>query len=191
MNRRGFLVSAASSGLTVAGAGVLATPAVAATDDDLVVANFGAATELLLKDFYGKVREAKLFKGQLDKAFARARFAADQHVAELSAVLADSGQSAPIEEDLEVAWPASTFASKRNATSAGLRIVEALLGAYLTGAAASPAMSLRVLYSSLAASLAEQLSLLSLARGRPAIGNSFPAALDLETAGAAVETFFA
>lgn len=191
MNRRRFLVSAVSSSVALAGGGALASPAGAATDDDLVFANFGAATELLLKDFYGKVREAKLFKGQLDKAFARGRFAADQHVTELTAVLTDSGQAPPIEEDLEVAWPANTFTSKKRAASAGTTIVEALLGVYLTGAATSPTLSMRVLYSSLAASLGEQLSALSFARGRPAIGNSFPAALDVDTAGAAVERFFA
>jgi hypothetical protein len=191
MNRGRFLLSAASTGVAVAGAGALATPAAAATDDELAFVNFGSATELLLKDFYAKVREAKLFKGQLDSAFARGGFAANEHARELSAVLTDSGQTPPLEEDLEFAWPEGTFTTKKSAASAGLTIVEALLGAYLTAAATSPTMSLRVLNSSLAASLGEQLSTLMLARGRSAIGNSFPAAIDLENASAAVENFFA
>jgi hypothetical protein len=189
MSRRRFLVTAASSGVALAGAGVLSSPVAAASDDELAFANFGAAAELLLKDFYGRAREARLFAGQLDKAFARGQFAATEHLAALTALLVDSGQTAPLEEDFEFAWPDETFASKKAAASAGLTIVEALLGAYLTAAVTSPTMSLRVLYSSLAASLGEQLSTLMLARGRPAIGNSFPAALDLEAAGAAVETF--
>jgi hypothetical protein len=189
MNRRRFLVSAASSGLALAGAGALAAPAVAATDDDLAFANFGAATELLLKDFYVKAREAKLFGAELDNAFTRGGFAATEHVTALSGVLTDSGQTAPLEEDFEFAWPEGTFAGKKSTATAGLTIVQALLGAYLTGAATSPTDSFRVLYASLAASLGEQRSTLSIARGRPAIGNSFPVALDLEAASAAVDSF--
>lgn len=189
MNRRRFLISAASSGVTLAGAGALSTPAAAATDDDLAYANFAAATELLLKDFYAKAREAKLFGGQLNNAFLRGGFAATEHVTALSAVLTDSGQTAPLEEDFEFAWPDGTFASKKSAATAGLSVVEALLGAYQTGAATSPTGSFRVLYASLAASLGEQRATLSLARGRSAIGNSFPVALDLETASVAVESF--
>jgi hypothetical protein len=189
MNRRRFLISAASSGAALAGAGALAAPAAAATDDELAFANFGAAAELLLKDFYVKTREAKLFGGQLDKAFARGQFAAGEHVTALSAVLTDSAQTAPLAEDFEFAWPEDTFKTRKAAASAGLTVVEALLGAYLTAAATSPTLSLRVLFASLAANLGEQLSTLSLARGRPAIGNSFPVAFDLEAASLAVEAF--
>lgn len=187
MNRRRFLVSAASSGAVLAGAGTLAVPAAAATEDELAFANFGAATEFLLKDFYLRVGEAKLFGGSLRAAFARGRFTANEHALALSNLLASEGETAPAEDDFEFAWPANTFASKRAAASAGLTIVDALLGAYLTAAATSPTGSFRVLYSSLAASLGEQRSLLSLARGRRAIGNSFPTSLDLESASAEVE----
>jgi hypothetical protein len=189
MNRRRFLISAASSGVALAGAGVLSAPAAAATDDDLAYANFGAATELLLKDFYAKAREAKLFGGQLDNAFLQGGDASTEHVTALSAALTESGQTAPLAEDFEFAWPEGTFASKKSAATAGLTVVEALLSAYLTGAATGPTSSFRVLYASLAASLGEQRSTLSVARGRSAIGNSFPAALDLEAASTAVESF--
>ena len=189
MNRRRFLVSAASGGIALAGAGVLSAPAGAATDDDLAYANFAAATELLLKDFYAKARAAKLFGGQLDNSFVHGGFAAGEHVTALSAVLTESGQTAPLEEDFDFAWPEGTFASKKSAATAGLTVVDSLLGVYLTGATTSPTGSFRVLYASLAASLGEQRSALSLARGRPAIGNSFPVALELETASTAVESF--
>jgi hypothetical protein len=189
MNRRRFLISAASSGVALAGAGVLSAPAAAATDDDLAFANFGAATELLLKDFYAKAREAKIFGAQLNDAFAHGGFAATEHITALSSVLEESGQTAPLAEDFEFAWPTGTFTGRKAAATAGQTVVETLLGAYLTGAATSPTSSFRVLYASLAASLGEQRSTLSLARGRHAIGNSFPTALDLETASAAVERF--
>ena len=161
----------------------------AATDDELAFANFGAASELLLKDYYAQVQAAKLYKGALAGAFARAGFAAGEHVVALSNLLVDSGQTAPLVEDFEFAWPTATFKTRKAAATAGLSIVDALLGAYLTAAATSPTQSVRVLFSSLAASLGEQRSTLLLARGRTAVGNSFPAAVDLETASAAVERY--
>ncbi len=187
MNRRRFLVSAASGGVALAGAGTLARPAEAAIEDELAYANFGVATEFLLEDFYRRVGETKLFGGSLRAAFARGRFAANEHALALSNLLTGAGEAAPAEEDFEFVFPASTFAGRKAAASVGLTIVDALLGAYLTATATSSTGSFRVLYSSLAASMGEQRSPLSLARGRRAIGNSFPAAHDLETASAAVE----
>jgi hypothetical protein len=187
MSRRRLLVSAASGGALLAGA--LPRTAGAATDDELTFANFGVATELLLEDYYGKIVDAKLFDGQLSKSFSRGGFAAGEHATALSGLLTDSGQSSPAPEDFEFAWPAETFKTKKAAADAGATIVTALCGAYLTGAATSPTSSFRTLYASLAASCGEQLSTLWQAQGRPTIGNSFPSALDLETASDAVESF--
>ena len=189
LSRRRLLLTAAVGGAALAGAGGFPRAAAAATDDELAYANFGAASELLLQDFYARVRTAKLYRGALASAFARGGFAAKEHVDALSALLVDSGQAAPLAEDFEFAWPAATFRTRKAASTAGLTIVDALLGAYLTGAATSPTQAVRVLFSSLAASLGEQRSTLLLARGRTAIGNSFPAAVDLETASAAVERY--
>ncbi len=188
-SRRRFLAAVASGGVALTGAGVFASSAAAATDDELAFANFGASTELLLQDFYAKARASKLFGPSLQSSFARSQFAAREHVAALAAALTDSGQTPPLAEDFEFAWPNGTFASRKAIGAAGLVIVESLIGAYLTGAAASPTASFRALYSSLAASLGEQHSVLMRARGRAAIGNSFPAALPLEDASSAVERF--
>jgi hypothetical protein len=103
--------------------------------------------------------------------------------------LTGAGQTAPVPEDFEFAWPEETYASGKAAAAAGTTIVQALRGAYLTASATSPTQSFRVLYASLAASCGEQCSLLASAQGGLAIGNSFPAALDLETASAAVEGY--
>ena len=66
MNRRALILSAAGAGLAVSG---LAAPsrslaALTATDDELAYANFGQATEFLLKDFYAKTTAAKLARGR-------------------------------------------------------------------------------------------------------------------------------
>jgi hypothetical protein len=185
IDRRRFIFMGAAGGLGLA---AIASPAaLAATDDELAFANFGVATELLLKDFYAQVGEAKLFTGSAARSFARGEFCVNEHVGALSGLLTGAGQTAPAPEDFAFAWPEGTFASGQSASEVGLTIVGALRGAYLTAAAASPTQSFRVLYASLAASCGEQFSLLSSALGHSAIGNSFPAAVDLEAASAAVE----
>lgn len=189
LDRRRLILSAAAGGIALSGIAAFPRAADAATDDELAFANFGAASELLLKDYYARLRAAKLYKGAYAGAFTRAGFAAGEHVVALSNLLVESGQTAPLEEDFEFAWPAATFRTRKAAATTGLSILDPLLGAYLTAAATSPTQSVRVLFSSLAASLGEQRSTLLLARGRTAIGNSFPAAVDLETASAAVEPY--
>jgi hypothetical protein len=187
IDRRRFIVTGAGGGLVLAG--VVSPAAPAATDDELAFANFGVATQLLLKDLYARVGEAKLFTGSAARSFARGEFSANEHAGALSGLLTGAGQTAPAAEDFEFVWPEGTFASGKSAAAAGLTIVGSLRGAYLTAAATSPTESFRVLYASLAASCGEQFSLLSSAHGNSAIGNSFPAAVDLETASAAVEGF--
>ncbi len=121
ISRRRFLSSAASGAAVLLGGGVLAPPAAAATDEELAFANFGAATELLLKDFYAQVGEAKLFGGALRRAFARGGFASTEHAAALAALLTGAGQTAPLEEDFEFVWPRGTFAARKPAATAGDR----------------------------------------------------------------------
>ena len=189
LSRRRLLLAAAAGGAALAGAGGFPKAAAAATDDELAFANFGAASELLLKDYYARVRAAKLYKGSFAGAFTRAGFAAGEHVVALSNLLVDSGQTAPLEEDFEFAWPAATFKTRKAAATAGLSVVDALLGAYLTAAATSPTQSVRVLFSSLAASSASSVRRsCSLADAPRSATRSLPP-LDLETASAAVERY--
>ena len=117
IDRRRFLITAASGSAMLVGTGAFTPSAVAATDDELAFANFGAATELLLQDFYDRAGEAKLFGGTLRKAFARGSFVAGEHLTALSKLLTDSGQTAPLAEDFEFVWPEATFASKKAAAA--------------------------------------------------------------------------
>ena len=96
MNRRALILSAAGAGLAVSG---LAAPsrsfaALTATDDELAYANFGQATEFLLKDFYAKAIAAKLARGSAARSLARGAFNANEHASALGKLLTDAGQTA-------------------------------------------------------------------------------------------------
>lgn len=187
MNRRRFL-----SGAAGAGALALGTPwgssAFAATEDDLAFANFGAATEFLVKDYYSKALEAKLVTGSKANALRRGKSCASQHAKALSDLLVGAGDVAPLEEDFEFEWPAKTFRTETDAVATGVGVLHALLGAYQTAAATVTELSHRVLYASLTASVGQQLAVLATFEGANA-AEPFPVATDLETASDALESY--
>jgi hypothetical protein len=191
MNRRRLILSAAGAGLALSGlAGATrGLAASSATDDELAYANFGQATEFLLKDFYAKLAAAKLVTGSNARNLARGAFNANEHAAALGKLLTDAGQTAAVEEDFEFAWPEGTFAKVHTAAVAGLTIAQALLGTYVGAAAAISIPSYRSLYVGMAVNLGQQVGLLSALAGGRAVGVSFPPALDVETASDAIEAY--
>ncbi len=187
MNRRRFLIGTVGVGALAVGQPWLST-AVAATDDELAFANFGAASELLLKDFYAKALEAKVLGSEGAQAPRLGRTAAAQHAKALADLLTGAGDVPPVDEDFEFAWPPATFKTARSTTRTGIGILRALLGAYQTAAASVVEPSYRVLYASLAASVGQQIgAMTSLAGG---VGTEpFPVAMELESASSALERF--
>jgi hypothetical protein len=187
MNRRRFLTSAAG-----AGAATLAVPwlsaATAASDTDLAFANFGAAAEFLLKDFYTRAQAAKVVDAHANGALRHGRSASALHAKALSALLAGAGDMAPAEEDFEFQWPEGTFASAASIASTGRTILHAVLGLYQTAAASAGNADYRVLYASLAASLGQQLGALATVAGGVDT-EPFPVALDLESASDALQDY--
>lgn len=188
LHRRALLLSAAGAGIGLAG---LARPdsAVAATDDELAYANFGQATELLLQDLYGRVLDAKAFTGPDAREVARARLNAGEHATQLGKLLTEAGQQAAVADDFAFAWPTETFGSRGAIAKAGLAITESLAGVYVSALTAVTLPTYRRLYASMLANLAQQVAFLSRAGGGRAIGISFPAAVDIETASAAIEEY--
>ena len=136
MNRRRLILSAAGAGLAVTGLSTTnALAALTATDDELAYANFGQATEFLLKDFYAKATAAKVATGSGTRSLARGAFNANEHATALGKLLTDAGQTAAVEDDFEFVWPAKTFATADSTAAAGLTITQALLGTYISAAA--------------------------------------------------------
>ena len=187
MNRRRFVIGTLGAGAVTLGAPWLAS-AGAATDEELAFANFGLSSEFLLKDFYAKALEAKLATGVVRGDLRRGRSASAQHAKALTGLLTGAGETPAAEEDFAFVWPEKTFATLSSATTTGLVILRGVLGAYQSAAATVSEPSYRVLYTSLAASIAQQIGALAAASGK-AGSESFPAALDLETASAALENY--
>ncbi len=191
MNRRRLILSAAGAGLAVSGlAGTTrGLAASTATDDELAYANFGQATEFLLKDFYVKAAAAKLASGTVARNLARGAFNANEHAVALRTLLTDAGQTAAVEADFEFVWPDGTYAKAHSTMAAGLTITNALLGTYISAASSVSIASYRALYASMAANLAQQVGAISELGGGRVVGISFPPAVDVETASDAIEAY--
>ena len=190
MNRRSILLSAAGAGLAVSG--LRAPPsfaATAATDDELAFASFGQAAEFLLADFYARTAAAKVVTGTALQNVKRAGLNAAEHATAQAKLLTDAGQTAAVAEDFEFAWPDGTFESGKSAAATGLQIAQPVLGVYLGAAATISIASYRTLFASMAANVAQQVGFLSQLAGGRIAGISFPAAVDLEAASDAIESY--
>jgi Ferritin-like domain len=187
VDRRRFVLCAAGAGTAVLAGPSLGT-ARAATEDELAFANFGAAAEYLVRDFYAKALKADLVDAPGASVLRWGRRVAAQHARALSDLLVGAGDVAPLEEDFDFDWPAGTFRSGKTMVTTGLGVLRALLGAYQTAAASVEVPSYRVLYASLAASVGQQIGALA-ALERSVGAEPFPVALDLEAASHALEAF--
>jgi hypothetical protein len=188
IDRRGFVFAATAGGLGLMALGPTTPEAWSATDEELAYANFGIATEFLLQGFYAKVTDPKLFGEEAQHNMTAGGRSASEHAAALSQLLTDAGQTPALAEDFEFVWPEGTFDSKEAAAAVGLEVTGTLLGLYLTAASAVSVPSYRVLFTSMAANLAQQVAALSQTQGGRITGVSFPAAIDLEATSDALES---
>jgi hypothetical protein len=187
VNRKRFLLTSAGASAVVLG-GPWVGPAGAATEEDIAFANFGVSAEFLLEDFYGKALGGKQFRGLRADVLRQGRTTATKHVRALSSLLVSFGDTAPVEQDFEFAWPRRTFSSAPTTVKTGLIVLRALLGSYQSAAASASVVDYRILFASLGASTAQQLGALAALSGQ-AGAKSFPVAMDVETASAAIETY--
>jgi hypothetical protein len=186
VNRAGFLAAGAALALPAA----LAPPARAgASEGELAYANFAIAAEYLMADYYAHVLKAGLLHGSARNGATVAHRNETEHVAALSTLLTDAGQSVPAADDFEFDWPKKTFETLGDAAATGAKIEAVVIGAYVTAAATITVESYRSLFARALADHAQHLAVLSwVASGKP-VANSFPTALDLEQASMVLEPY--
>ena len=94
-----------------------------------------------------------------------------------------------MEEDFEFAWPDGTFASKKSASAAGLKVTQPLLGVYLDGGGGDldRVVSDAVREHGGERGAAGRRALAAV--GRPGGGYLVPTRLDVETASDAIEAY--
>jgi hypothetical protein len=151
-------------------------------EGELAYANFAIAAEYLMADYYVRILKAGLLHGSARNGATVARRNEHDHVAALTTLLTDAGQTVPAADDFEFAWPPRTFRSLGEATATGTTIEAGVVGAYLTAATMITVESYRSLFARALADHAQHLAVLSwVSTGKP-VATAFPPALDLEQA---------
>jgi hypothetical protein len=158
----------------------------AATEDELAYANFGLAAAYLGADYYSRALEGgKLADAGLTLRSGRAASLA--HARALTDVISGAGDTPATADDFEFAWPRNAYATAARTRRTGVDVLRPTLAAYQSAAASATMPSYRVLYASVAASVAQQIGALA----GPLGGRTepFPPAMDLEAASDALETY--
>jgi hypothetical protein len=189
VNRRRFLAAGAFGAGAVALGGFVPSARADVSEGELAYANFAIACEYLMADYYRRILATGLLHGSARNGATTARRNEREHAAALSTLLTDAGQSVPLAEDFEFAWPRKTFGSLGAAVSAGAKIEAAVVGAYASAATTITVPSYRALFARALADESRHLAVLSwVSTGKP-VGNAFPVALDLEDATNVVEPY--
>ena len=180
--RLGLGGAAGLVGLAAADSAQAADP----TEGDLATVRLLASGELLAQAFYARALTSKrLSKAEatdLERSLRHDR----AHYAELRKIL---GDTAPVADDFEFAFPKDAFTRRGRMLRLGTAIETALAGAYASAAATASSLELRATLAQVAVSEAQHAAILNRMRGG-APAPSFPQLLDVEQASAALGPFF-
>lgn len=136
-SRAGFLRQGAIGGgallASAAGFGALAPAALADAppDGDLAYLRLLIAAELLALDFYGQALETGDLRRPYPALARQIRAAEHEHYTLLAALLTAAGQTPATAGDIDFAYPAGTFASRRSLLGFANELESVLVGAYV------------------------------------------------------------
>jgi hypothetical protein len=183
---RGSLGGAAALVAGAAAAPGSARTAAEPTESDLATVRLLASGELLAQAFYTRAliskRLSEVEATDLERSLQHDR----AHYAELRKIL---GDSAPVADDFEFAFPKDSFTRRGRMLRLGTTIETALAGAYASAATTASSLELRATLAQVAVSEAQHAAILNRMRGG-APAPSFPELLDVEQASAALGPFF-
>ena len=194
-SRAGLLRQGAAGGgallLSGSAASVLAGSASAATisDNDLSNLRVLIGTELLDIDFQTRA----LASGQLDSAssalFKELLGDENAHYRGLSNLMTGAGQVPATADDITFTYPKGSFDSQAAIMKLAGSLENITLGAYLGAVQNVQAAQLRLPIGQIAANEAQHVSALSVAAGRPVIGQAFASALQIDVVSATLDIY--
>lgn len=153
--------------------------------DDAGYLQFGAITERAALAFYRRAVRTHHFSAAEHNRLRAGAAAKVVHVQRLTAAL---GADAPSVNDFAVVLPASAFSSRAGTLKLGRRLESLLCGVYVGAVAFTADPASRLLIGRLLTSDAQSLAMIRALAHLPA-GGGLPDPIDLETAGAQLDTY--
>lgn len=172
--RRGGALLATGSLATV-----LVAPAAALTapDGDLAALRLLIGAELLALDFQGRALAAGTLGANARALLTRMRADEQAHYAGLADLMAQAGQRPATADDIDFAYPRSTFGSESSILGLAAELEALQLGAYVGANANVQTAPLRLAIGQISANEAQHVAALRTLAGKPAIGKAFGPAL--------------
>ncbi len=179
---------------------MLATPATALSflagaagaavpDGDLAWLRVLVGVELLSEDFHQRA----VASGKLGRPAAHVleRIAGGDgaHYDRVAGVLTNAGQTPATADDIDFAYPKTTFAAGGSILRLGLRIETLSLGAYLGALGTVESADLRLPLAQIAASEGQHAGAVARLLGHPIASNPFPPALSIDNVSLALDAF--
>jgi hypothetical protein len=181
------------AGLLVAGTALAHFADSAAADPlstaDLAYARLLVGAELLASDFYNQAIAASNSSPSVMKYLKRAYANEQEHYQSVAGILSGAGVTPAVSADIDFSYPKGTFASQASILKLAQQLETTILGTYLGAVGGMQSNAFKQGLAQIAASEAQHLSYMWVRNGGRAFSVSFPPALTIAQASAAMDAF--
>jgi hypothetical protein len=156
---------------------------------DLAYTRLLVGAELLASDFYQRAVAASNAGPAVMKYLKKAYANEQEHYHSVAGILSGAGAVAAVAADIDFTYPKDAFASQRSILALAEELESIVLGTYLGAIGGMQTSSLKQGIAQIAACEAQHLSYMSVQNGGKAFSVSFPPALTIDQASAAMDAF--
>jgi hypothetical protein len=158
---------------------------------DLAYARLLVGAELLASDFYEQAIAASNASPAVTRYLKKAYANEQEHYHSVAGILGGAGLTAAVPADIDFSYPKDTFASQASILDLARQLESVVLGTYLGAVGGMATASLKQGIAQIAACEAQHLSYMTVGTGGKAFSVSFPPALTIDQASAAMDAFTA
>jgi ferritin-like protein len=156
---------------------------------DLAYARLLVGAELLAADFYTQAIAASNTSGAVAKYLKKAHMNEQEHYQSVSGILSGAGVAPAVSADIDYTYPKGSFATQASILKLAQRLETIMLGTYLGAVGGMQSNAFKQGIAQIAACEAQHLSYMWTQNGGKAFSVSFPPALTIDQASAAMDAF--
>jgi hypothetical protein len=156
---------------------------------DLAYARLLVGAELLASDFYAQAVAASNASASVMKYLKKAYANEQEHYQSVAGILSGAGVAAAVSSDIDFTYPKDSFATQTSILKLAQQLETIMLGTYLGAVGGMQTNSLKQGIAQIAACEAQHLSYMWTQNGGKAFSVSFPPALTIDQASAAMDAF--
>ena len=156
---------------------------------DLAYGRLVVGAELLASDFYTQAIAASNSSARVMKYLKRACANEQEHYQSVAGILSGAGVAPAVSADIDFAYPRGAFATQASILKLAQQLETIMLGTYLGAVGGMQSSSFKQGLAQIAACEAQHLSYMWTQNGMKAFNLSFPPALTIQQASAAMDAF--